>query len=327
MGVVGNEGLTPDATGVGLSAACYYYAPTTAGSCDPQVIAAQGNYAYPYIQTFHYDKSIGKGWYDALQVTLNSRMSHGLQYLIAYTWSRSESICADEWYGNGSNGTSCEDSNNNPDGFGNKAVSSFDVPQTLRVSLVYELPFGEGRMRTGSGIVNHLVGGWQVNGILSLASGTPFTINANSSVLGDGSANVSGGTGNGSVYERANYVPGVNPVESNPTIKEWFNTAAFSQPTCSASQVGYPNSCFGDIGRNTLRADGTHNLDLSVFRDFKLSENKFFEFRAETFNLFNSPIYGLPIPNVSIPSTFGTVTSMANNYTPRQMQFALKFYY
>jgi outer membrane receptor protein involved in Fe transport len=324
VGVVGNEALTPDATGIGISAACYYYAPTTAGSCDPQVMAAQGTYAYPYLQTFHYDKSIGEGWYDALQVTLNSRVSHGLQYLIAYTWSRSESICADEWYGNGSNGTSCEDSNNNPDGFGNKAVSSFDVPQILRVSLVYALPFGAGSMRTGSGIVNHLVGGWQVNGIISFASGTPYTINANASVLGDGSANVSSGTN--SVYERANAVAGVNPVESNPTTKEWFNTAAFSQPTCSALQAGYPNSCFGDIGRNTLRADATNNIDFSVFRDFKFTENKFFEFRAEAFNLFNSPIYGLP--NAATGSTtFGTVTSMANNYTPRQMQFALKFYY
>lgn len=324
VGTVGNEGLTPDATGVGIAATCYYEAPTTAGSCDPQVVQAQGTYAYPYLQTFHYDKSIGEGWYDALQVTLNSRMSHGLQYLIAYTWSRSESICADEWYGNGSNGTSCEDSANNPDGFGNKAVSSFDVPQILRVSFVYQLPFGAGSMRTGSGIVNHLVGGWQLNGIVSFASGTPFTITANSSVLGDGTANVSSGTS--SVFERANAIAGQNPVLTNPTVAEWFNTLAFSQPTCSTSQVGYPNSCFGDIGRNTLRADGNNDIDLSVFRDFKLSENKFFEFRAEAFNLFNSPIYGLPNAGVG-SSTFGTVTSMANTYTARQMQFALKFYY
>jgi len=321
VGLVGNEAVTPG-PGVVPVAGCYFEAPTTTGSCDPQVIAAEGRFPYPYMDTFHYDRSIGEAWYDAMQVTLDKSVGHGLSYIVSYTWSRSEDLCADEWFGTGTNGTSCEDSYDIT-GHSNKSVSGFDIPQILRISGVYLLPFGQGKFSTGSRVVNSIIGGWQINEIASIASGTPFTITAATSTLNDGSNNVSG-----TAYQRANLVSGQNPVLSDPTPQEWFNTAAFSAPAvCSTTQAGYPNSCFGNAPRNYLRSDGTANLDLSIFRNFKVTENQSLQFRAEAFNLFNSPVFGLPNAGVSTPSTFGTVTAMAPTYNPRQMQFAFKYYW
>jgi hypothetical protein len=81
---------------------------------------------------------------------------------------------------------------------------------------------------------------------------------------------------------------------------------------------------FGNMGRNSLRADWNKNLDLSIFRTFAISESKRFEFRAEAFNLTNTPVFAIPDTNLQDPN-FGIVSSTAN--TERQLQFGLKFYF
>jgi len=143
-----------------------------------------------------------------------------------------------------------------------------------------------------------------LNGILTFTSGLPYNI----SVCGD-IAN----TGNSSCYERPNLVG--DPKISNPSRAQWFNPAAFALPAAYT---------FGNLGRNAYRADPYKNLDLSLFRDFPITESKRFEFRVEAFNLPNHPTWGVPNSVVN-QNLFGVVQSTRS--TERQIQFALKFYY
>ena len=183
-----------------------------------------------------------------------------------------------------------------------RSVSSFNIPHLFTFNLVYDVPIGKGRrFTTHSGIVDYILGNWQVNGIFTARSGQPYYITV------DGDIANTGNTG----YEHANLVG--NPHLSNPTTAEWFNTAAFAIPATYT---------FGNEGRNILYSDSLWNLDLSMFRQFPIGERMHFELRGESFNLFNHPVYGVPNADIS-NATFGTVTSLANS--PRQLQLAAKF--
>lgn len=276
------------------SAACY----TT--TCTPAIVAAENRFPYPYQVVTLYDTSYGKSWYNGLQVSLDKRASKGLSYLVSYTWSKAEDVGEDGWFN--AEGASIQNPYNR---MADKSVAGYDLTNILTASWVYQLPFGKGmRFESHNRFVDDIVGGWQLNGILTLTSGMPYTITANASIPN---------TGNGA--ERANLVG--NPNLANPTIGEWFNTAAFVAP---------PAFTFGTLGRNTLRGDGDQNLDLSLFRSFPITESKRLEFRAEAFNSTNTPIWGIPGSNVSgNPALFGRVTATANS--PRILQFALKFYF
>lgn len=335
VGVTGNQATTPDPTGKLLvpSVSCY----TT--TCTPDLVAAQGRFLFPYLVPIHYDESIGKSWYDGLQVSLDKKASRGLSYLLSYTWSKAIDIGADEWFGTGTNGTSVQDPYHLQR---DKSLAGFDLPQIFTAHVVYELPFGKGRrFMSGLRAVDALIGGWQVNGIANFASGTLFNVVASNSIpnVGSGSA------------ERADLVSdphsGTCPNGAAAgTLKCWFNIAALAVPSAGT---------YGNFGRNVLRGDGRANLDFSVFRNFPVTERARLEFRAEAFNLTNSPIWGNPNANFSnlvcVPTTnasnvapctptsggqgraptatslFGVVNSTASGYSPRQVQFALKFYY
>lgn len=313
VGITGNQAVTPG-PGPIPSPGCYNLPATNPKSCSPAVVAASGRFKYPYQVPTHYDISAGKAWYHALQVSLNKRATHGLSYLLSYTWSKTMDIGADEWFGTGTNGTSVQDAYNlNND----KGLAGFDVPQIFTGSWVYELPFGFGRrFKTGSGPVDYVIGGWQLNGIANFTSGTLYNVVAANGIPNTGSVN-----GNS---ERANLVG--NPKSGTcpngaqvGTLNCWFNTSAFAVP----AQYSY-----GNFGRNVLRSDGRANLDLSVFRSFPITETKRIDFRAEAFNLTNSVVWGSPHSNVSSDGAlFGVVNSTAPGYSPRQIQFALKFYY
>jgi hypothetical protein len=259
----------------------------------------------------HYDESVGKSWYDGLQISLDKKASRGLSYLLSYTWSKTIDIGADEWFGTGTNGTSVQNPYNLA---GDKGLAGFDLPQIFTANAVYELPFGKGRqLATGVRPVDFVIGGWQINGIASLMSGTLFNVTAPNSIpnVGSGSA------------ERADIVGDANkgtcpngaPVG---TLTCWFNTSAFAFPATGT---------YGNFGRNVLRSDGRANLDLSVFRNFAVTERRRLEFRTEAFNVTNSPIWAPPNASINVPALFGVVNSTATGYAPRQLQFALKFYY
>jgi hypothetical protein len=261
---------------------------------------------FPYIGPTAYDRSQGKSTYNALQVALNGRQQHGLTYLISYTWSKSLDLGCSGFYG--VEGCSIQNPYNLQ---ADKGPSATDLPQIFSAAWVYALPFGKGgKFSSASPIVNALMGGWNLNGVLSFNSGTPFDVGTSQDIAHTGNYNY----GNGYGYERANLVG--NPYPGNKTPSQWINTAAFAYPA--------PNT-FGDLGRDSLRSDWNKNLDLSIFRQFPITERLRIEFRFETFNLTNTPVWAIPVTNLDSTLLFGRVTHTAN--VPRQLQFGLKLYF
>jgi hypothetical protein len=248
---------------------------------------------FPYITPTYYNTDGGNSNYQALQASLHKVSSNGLTYLLSYTWSKSIDLGCSGTF----NSEDCDIQNvyNLP-----RSVSGFDLTQIFSASAVYAIPFGAGRQyRSQHWIVNYALGGWSINTIVSLNSGTPYT----PTVSGD-IANV-GGT-----FVLPNLVG--NPTPAHRTPQQWFVASAFQAP---------PPYSFGDYPRNSLRSDFYHDADLSIFKSFAISHESDLEFRAEAFNFTNSTTFGTP--NISYGSpAFGTVSSTATD--PRILQFALK---
>jgi hypothetical protein len=236
---------------------------------------------YPYSVPTFYDRSVGTGNYNALQVQLDKRLTNGFTYQIAYTWSKAEAE-DDGWFG--VEGTVVQ----NPyDPGASRGLSGTNVPQVFSANGLYELPIGKGKsFSTGNRFADYALGNWQINSIFTWRNGQDYTVTDSADI-----ANI-GNTG----YERANQVG--NPNLSNKTKTEWFNTAAFAIP----AQYTYGNG-----GRNTLQAQRWINLDTSVIRSFPIREQLRFEFRAEGFNIANHPIFAAPASDLNSPSTFGAI--------------------
>ena len=253
---------------------------------------------YPYITPTFYDQSVGQSKYNAFQFRLQQRSTKGLSYLISYTRSKSMDVgCSGSF---GAEGCEIQDPYNfNLD----RSVSGFDLPNIFAGSVVYQIPVGRGRsFSTGHKSLDYILGNWDINAIVSFYSGVPFDVTMSNGDLAN--------TGN--VTERANLALS-NPYPANQNANEWINPAAFATP---------PLYTFGTLGRNTLRSDATKNLDFSVIRTFPFLERYAFQFRADSFNLTNTPIFNTP-NNVLGNPNLGVVTSTRNN--ERELQFALKF--
>ena len=174
----------------------------------------------------------------------------------------------------------------------NRAISSFDRPHNLEVGWVAELPFGEGKPFASTGIARLLLGGWQLNGILSRYSGTPFTVTASGTSLNA----VANQQTADQVKDKVEILGGTGPGQS------YFDPLAFR----SVTDVRYGNS-----GLNTLRGPGFVNLDLGLFREFRVRDVQI-QFRAEAFNATNTPHFNNPGVNVSNMrlNADGTVNSL-----------------
>jgi hypothetical protein len=233
---------------------------------------------YPYSVPTFYDRSVGTGNYNALQVQLDKRYTNGFTYQVAYTWSKAQAE-DDGWFG--VEGIVVQ----NPyDPGASRGNSGTNVPNVLSANALYELPIGAGKkFSTGNRFSDYVLGNWQLNSIFTFRNGQPYTVTDGADI-----ANI-GNTG----YERANLVG--NPNLGNKTRAEWFNTAAYAIP----AQYTY-----GDGGRNTLQAQRWIDLTASVIRSFPLKEQMRFEFRAEAFNMFNHPIFGAPGSDLNSPSSF-----------------------
>jgi len=293
-----------------LNVGGYYNTALTPGPGDPQSRAL-----YPYIEPTFYDRSIGKGSYNAFQFQLNKRYTNGLAYQVAYTYSKAIDQGSSGWFG--VEGNSLTDPYNIA---GSSGVSGFDLTHVLSVNAVYQIPVGQGkRWSTGNHVVDYIVGNWQSNAIVLVRSGQPYSM-----VFSQDQAN----TGNvaWAGYERANMVGDPNSGSCPNGFKVgsaqcFFNTSAFVAP---------PLYTYGTTSRDQFRSARFWNVDMSIFRQFPLwSESRRLEFRAEAFNLFNNVIYGNPGSSpaclgndINNPLTFGKVTCAAN--TARQMQFGAK---
>jgi outer membrane receptor protein involved in Fe transport len=253
---------------------------------------------FPYITPTFFDKSVGQASYNAFQFSLRHNVSHGLTYLVSYTYSKAENLGCDGFFG--SEGCSVQ----NPYKLSaDWSVAGYDVTHLLSASWVYNLPFGSGqRYRISNHLVNALIGDWTFNGIATFRSGVPYNVNASGDI-----------PNTGNVVERANQIgPAFMP---NPTAAQYLNPASFVAP---------PPFTFGTEGRNNLRSPFVSDMDLSIFRNFAFTEDKYLQFRADFFNAPNWQALGTPDNTVGDPH-FGAVFGTAQ--TERQIQFALKFYF
>jgi hypothetical protein len=245
----------------------------------------------------------GRADYDSLQVRMQKRMGAGLAYTLAYTWSKALGDFLDHLSaGGGAVGNFPQNAYNMAADYGPLA---FDIPQRFVASAIYELPFGAGRPFLSSGAGAAILGGWSVNGILTLSAGRPFTVTANDTAF----------TGGGRIT-RANCVSDPTPEGFDQTLAAWFDVNAFR--TLSPGT-------YGNCGANTMRGPGSKSMNMSLFRSIALGGERRLELRLETFNLFNWVNYGFPAANASNLGTLGTITSSLGD--PREMQLAVKFYF
>ncbi|MGH9529278.1 MAG: TonB-dependent receptor domain-containing protein [Terriglobales bacterium] len=280
---------------------------------------------------YHYSTSTGYANYNALQAQFERTFSGGLFLLGSYTWSKCLGVSSG-WFNveNGSNGgTVTEDYFNQGFSYG---PCAFDIPQDATLSLSYALPFGRGKTYMTHGPLSWALGNWETNLFFLGRSGQNFQVTNGG---GDPAAlSGSGGIGKTSVsgYDRPDVVPGVSLIPSSQNAHEWFNPAALciipsspgqTAPNGSASSICPAGSpVFGNLGVGALRDQFFYNVDFSLAKNFKISEAKSVQIRAEAFNVFNLQILGTPGNNITSGSP-GVINSIAS--TPRELQFAAKF--
>jgi hypothetical protein len=236
--------------------------------------------------------------YNSLQAGVTKRFSYGLQFLASYTYSHS----IDDYSGDptGTSDVSVVPGNQAPGMLMNRANSDFDRRHRLVFSGIYDLPqFYKG----GSGFAKQAVNGWEIASVLTLQSGTPFSVLTNTTAF---------------VQARANSVPGCNPVRSGSVksrLSEYFNTSCFAPAPATAA------GGFGDTGRNILRGPDQRDVDISIIKYFPVTERVKMEFRGEFFNAFNMVSFANPL-NILASANVGQIVSTSTG--PRVIQFALK---
>lgn len=246
----------------------------------------------------------GASYYHGLQVNLERRFAQGLQFQMAYTFSKSIDTASDAV---GNYAFSAHDLPQDPENLrAERGLSVFDRRHVFNLSTIYQLPYKTDADASGARrVADFLLGGWQVNNIISYQSGTPF----NPIISVSNSRN-----GNPDNNERPDWVPGFNPqnaVTGDPN--QYFNRAAF---------VRAPLGQFGDVGRNVLIGPDVFTVDLSFMKSNKIGERMEVQFRAEAFNLFNRDNFALPSVFDAESVSAGRIT---RTVTPsRQLQFGLK---
>jgi hypothetical protein len=266
----------------------------------------------PTVDAFTYESSVADSEANAASVRLRKRLAAGFAIGGTYTFSKSlddaSSIGAGATSGAntpglGAGGTGAGGGGSSGGGAANVAqnpfnlsaergLSSFNQTHKFTADYLWELPFGhDKRWLTGNAPLRAVFGDWQWSGDWTIASGLPFTPR----LLNDIN-DVNGGT-NGTL--RPNLVPGQSVSLPNPSIAEWFNTAAFSKP---------PAGTYGDARRNSIIGPGSKVFDMAFTKIFPLKEARVLEFRAQATNIFNLVNYSSIDTNVTSP-TFSRVTA------------------
>jgi len=241
--------------------------------------------------------------YHGLQTTVQMRMTRGVMLYGFYTFSHTfDSVQLD----NNTTQGGAEDPTNLRLEHG---PADFDIRHQFAASVVWQLNYYHGQNFLERALLN----GWAVSSIINVHSGLPFTI------LNGKDANLTG-----SAVERAQLVPGENPLAVNRTAAEWFNIAAFSQnPSTLVNGIAVD----GNSSRNMLRGPTFKDADLAISRDFRLSrlrEGMGLQLRADAYNVFNIVSLNPPSGNGATvgSSTFGQITSAS---AMRQLQLGLRF--
>jgi hypothetical protein len=248
--------------------------------------------------------SNGNQTYHALQVVWQKRLSSGLQYSVAYTWSKCMSDAIGYYGAGGQSGSQSAYWQNIYNAASEWGPCFYDVSHVGTGNVIYELPFGRDRAfgKNMNKFANAVVGGWQIGGILSLHGGFPLTITASDS------------TKTGSRGARANcLVPGTvfgkqNAITGGGYL--WFDPSAY----------GPQNGTFGSCGVGTIRGPGLATLDMSLVKHFTFTEHQNLEVRGEAINVSNTPI--LNAPTRGLGANLGYIRSSQG---ARNIQLALKY--
>jgi outer membrane receptor protein involved in Fe transport len=270
-------------------------APITAGTRTAQLNAVRPFQGYDAINVFssRFDSD-----YHALQVSLQKRFSGNSQISANYTYSHAITNSQSD-FRTPQNTYSLSDE---------RGESAFDRRHVLTVSYIYELPF----YRDQQGFAGHLLGGWELSGIVYANSGLPLTVTGGRSIDPAGLGLLDG---NSFAGRRPNQIS--NPNSGAPhTFDEWFNIAAFANPPNAA---GPP----GDAPRSSVRGPGLQRWDISLFKNTKVGEHVSTQFRAEAFNIFNHTNFD-GVRTTLQSGTFGRIISTRD---PRILQLALKLYF
>jgi hypothetical protein len=256
----------------------------------------------------------GNSHYNAFQAAFERRMSGGLELKVSYTYSRLMNNGAES--GLGAGGPPVQNPSDMRDMY---SVSSDDVPNIFSVGWVYKLPFGKGRPVLGnaSGIVNKIVGDWQLSGIQSYSSGRPLSITMPNSL--------------GGYLFNAGRFPnkagsGLSGSFGNPYTDSYLSQGGWSDPGLTSS--GLP--AFGNAPRQdeNVRGFKYFNEDLSIFKDTYFGENRYVRFEADGGNMFNR-VFFCPVDQSWQPnngnSNFGKTGSQCN--IPRRIQFGLQVFF
>jgi hypothetical protein len=254
-------------------------------------------------------KSNGTMRYNSLQAVLQKQMSHGLQYQVSYTFSRCMSDSTG-YYGAWNNALSASAYWQNVyDQKSEYAPCYYDATHVVSAYAIYDLPFGRGKMlaKNANRAVNGVIGGWEVSPIVSFRTGWPLPVY--------GASDNSGTFGRGARAD-CNGLPSITNTFLPGIGRQWFtNSGQFTNP-----DVGTFGNCSPQL--SGLRSPHYTDVDLSLHKDFSITERFRVQFRADFINAFNHVQYNAP--NMSLGGTMGQITSAQ---PPRNIQLALKLYY
>ena len=256
--------------------------------------------------------------YHSLQTRLEKRYSSGLAFSGAYTWSKAMDRSSDDRDSGGIDGN----------GFNFVGVADFDIPHRLVVNMVYDLPIGYGRqfLSGRGGLVDALLGGWQLSTIAQFQSGHPFHVRWQ------------GGSNGGRIAVIPDRI--ADGTLDNPTPERWFDSSAFVPHVRETDANGNRILTEGNTGRNIFRSDGMANFDIGIMKNWIWGEQYRIQFRAEMFNAFNHVQFSRPgncgngcygksragnNPSINHGRDDGRV--LRTNSIPRQIQFALKLFF
>jgi hypothetical protein len=236
--------------------------------------------------------------YEGLQMKIEKRFGQGLTFAANYAFGKVMDV--------GGSGFSSSASPQDPNDMrADRGLSSLDRRNIFSLDWVYQLPFGKGK-RFGSsfnGWEEALFGGWEVTGIMTATSGSPFSAQFNQDIANIGARSIS---------QRANIIG--DPYQGgHSTSALWVNPAAFAAPDLYT---------FGTVGRNTLIGPGFYQWDFGGDKNFRITERFTFQFRAEIFNITNRTNFSNPANDLGSPSTFGRITGTSG--APLEAQFGAK---
>ena len=300
-----NASLPGTGTAGGLLSQAY----TQAGLCSPCNYTGTINEILPFQNTR----------YDSLQTKVTYRFAGGSNAGLSWTWSKAIDYADNEDLGS----VAFPD----PQFWQmNRALAGFDRTHNFEIWGVFSLPFGPGQRWAKSGPASWILGGWLIDPVISVMSGTPFTVTGNGSAL-----NANGSTQTADLIGKYHQVNG-KPLRTGAVCQEtdlschFFDPSSFDAPmiTCSTlpCAAGTTPSHYGDTGRNQFRGPGYFDMNLSVLRNFKLTERFSLEVRADAYGFTNTPHFANPntgcpgstgtaclTGSTTAPSTFGTITS------------------